>query len=224
MEPFPCLPSLAQARRHAEGSPCGVLVASQDGCPRGEGCESVVGPGAGVAERCPAASRVRGRRAAGGPLGSSRGYLWGRKEATDEPCGELERAWGRDVSVQTSYTSCVTLDLSEGLVIAPPPAGIRTRSCKCGLVKELRAGIFSVGRCGERRISGAPILRVRSLSLPLALDEEETFLACFGEVLLPLGTRARIIDCGSGLASSPWAALTRGRVGRHAYCEVKPFH
>lgn len=47
--------------RHAEGSSCGVLVASQDGCPRGEVCARVAGPSAGPAECCLAASRVSGQ-------------------------------------------------------------------------------------------------------------------------------------------------------------------
>ena len=49
-------PSPACSLRHAKGSLRGVLVASQDGGPRGEGCGRAADPGAEPAERCPAAS------------------------------------------------------------------------------------------------------------------------------------------------------------------------
>lgn len=65
--------------RHAAGSSCGVLEANQDGGPLGEGGARVLGPHAERPECCPAVPRVRGRRAAGRPLGSSPRDLRGRK-------------------------------------------------------------------------------------------------------------------------------------------------
>lgn len=55
----------------------------------------------------------------------------------------------------------------------------------------------------------------RSLPLSWALDEEETFLASLGEVLLPFGKRTRMIAVQAWLAVC--APLTSLWVGKHAY-------
>lgn len=62
----------------------------------------------------------------------------------------------------------------------------------------------------------ASTLRFRSLPLSLALDEEEAFLACLGEGLLSLETRARITAVQVGPAV--YAPLPSQWAGTHAYC------
>lgn len=90
--PRSLFPVSRHSLRHAEGSPCGVLEANQDGCPLGEGRARVLGPDTERAECCPAVPRVRGRRAAGRPLGPHR-------EACEEGQGPrqdaraLQAAW-----------------------------------------------------------------------------------------------------------------------------------
>lgn len=62
----------------------------------------MVGPGAGPAECCPAASRVRGRQEAGVPLGTSQRDLKGRKGHRQIAREPGESLGARITSVQTS--------------------------------------------------------------------------------------------------------------------------